>query len=349
MVRAGLALARSDAARLGPRIDLVAAAILGVIRRDRADNFTYSKQSNHFPNFLLSGACCLAKPSSCCIIVMAEAFGIVAGAVGIAAAFTACVDCFEYVQFGRHFGRDYQTNLLALNCSRIRLTRWGQAVDILNDPKMGRPDATPEQIQTVKDTLYQILMLFDDSAKISQQYKLSRTTSEDLSVLSSDSMDSTFVALNGSMRELAIRRQKRSSLLKITQWALYRKSDFKNLNEGISLLMDNIEKIFPAPQAQAILVKQEATELHDRRTLELVQDAAEGVDSLLQNAAKEALSGHGYLNVLVKGKAQTGDAFSSDWHGNAVGASHTYDSVTVDNDGKALIGNKYGGKDFWDD
>lgn len=280
---------------------------------------------------------------------MAEAFGIAAGAVGIAAAFAACVDCFEYVQFGRHFGRDYQTDLLALNCSRIRLTRWGQAVDILNDPTMGRPDATVPQIQTVKDTLYQILVLFADSAKISQRHKLSATADEDLSVLSSDSMDSVFVALSNNMRELAIKRQKRSSILKITQWALYRRSEFKSLVEGISSLLDSIEKIFPAPQAQVKLVRQEAAELHDRHALELVASAAEGVDSLLQNAAKEALSGHQYLNVLVKGKAQTGDAFSSDWHGKAVGASHTYDGVIVDNDGKALIGNKYGGKDFWDD
>ncbi len=107
---------------------------------------------------------------------MAEAFGIVAGTVGIAAAFTASVDCFEYVQFGRHFGRDYQTGLLALNCSRIRLTRWGQAVDVLNDPKMGRPDATSEQIQTVIDTLYQILVLFADSEKSHSSIQLAKTS-----------------------------------------------------------------------------------------------------------------------------------------------------------------------------
>lgn len=276
---------------------------------------------------------------------MAEAFGIAAGAVGIAAAFTACVDCFEYVQFGRHFGRDYQTDLLALNCSRIHLIRWGQAVDILNDPKLGRPDATVPEIRTVKDTLCQILVLFADSAKILQQY----TTGEDLSVLSSDSMDSTFVALNNKMRELAIKRQKSSSILRITQWALYRRSEFKSLIEGISSLIDSIEKIFPAPQAQLALVRQEAAQLHDRRALELVETAAEGVDGLLQNAAREVLNDHRYLNVSTKGKAQTGDAFSSDWYGKAVGASHTYDGVVVDKDGKALIGNKYGGKDFWDD
>lgn len=280
---------------------------------------------------------------------MAEPFGIAAGAVGVAAAFTACVDCFEYVQFGRHFGRDYQTDLLALNCSRIRLTRWGQAVDILNDPQMGRPDATAPEIRTVKETLFQILMLFEDSAKISRQYKLSAKTGEDLSVLSSDAMDSVFIALSNNMRELAIKRQKRSNILKITQWALYHRSEFKRLIESLSSLINNIEKIFPAPQAQITLVRQEAAKLHDRQAIELVKSAAEGVDSLLQNAAKEALSGHQYLNVLVKGKAQTGDAFSSDWHGKTGGASHTFDGVVVDNDGKALIGNKYGGKDFWDD
>ena len=69
---------------------------------------------------------------------MAEPFGIVSGAVGTATAFTACVDCFGYIQLGRHFGRDYQTYLLSLNCARLRLTRWGQAVNIYEDPKAGK-------------------------------------------------------------------------------------------------------------------------------------------------------------------------------------------------------------------
>jgi hypothetical protein len=77
---------------------------------------------------------------------MGELFGIVAGAVGIAAAFTACVDCFNYVQLGRRFGQDYQTDILSLSCARLRLTRWGQAVDIYGDTKLGRADATAAEI-----------------------------------------------------------------------------------------------------------------------------------------------------------------------------------------------------------
>jgi hypothetical protein len=114
---------------------------------------------------------------------MAEPFGIAAGAVGIAAAFTACVDCFNYIQIGRHFGRDFQTEMLTLDCTRLQLTRWGQAVKIYDDPKLGRPDATPEELQTAKEALHQILILFADSQKISNKYKLGAKAGEDLSVL----------------------------------------------------------------------------------------------------------------------------------------------------------------------
>lgn len=78
----------------------------------------------------------------------------------------------------------------------------------------------------------------------------------------------------------------------------------------------------------------------------MVESAAQDVDSLLQAAAKEALTNHQYLNIVIKGKAQTGDVISNNWKGEIRGASHKYDGVEVDKDGKALIGNKYGGKDF---
>jgi hypothetical protein len=280
---------------------------------------------------------------------MAEPFGIAAGAVGIAAAFTACVDCFGYVQLGRHFGRDFQTDVLALNCARLRLTRWGQAVNIYDNPKLGRQDATLAEIQAAKDTLHHILRLFADTEKISKKYKLNANAGDDLSTLSTNDMDPAVMALSNKMKELAIRRQKGSSVLKTASWALYHRSELKELIENITSLIDNIEDLFPTPQLQLALVKQETAEIQDKQALKLVERAAQDVDSLLQAAAKEDLTGHQYLNVVIKGKAQTGDAFSSDWKGKARGASHKYDGVEVDKDGKALIGNKYGGKDFWDD
>lgn len=279
---------------------------------------------------------------------MAEPFGIAAGAIGIATAFTTCIDCFEYIQFGRHFGRDFQTDQLALSCARLRLTRWGESVDIYNDPRLGKPDATATEIQVAKDTLLQILVLFADTEGISKKYKMAAKAGEDLSAFAMGDMDPTLMALDNKMKGLAIQRQKGSRFLKLTSWALYHRSELKDLLERIVSLIDNIEKVFPAPQAQITLVRQEAAKVGDKQSLELIEKAAKGVDSLLQAAAREVLIGHQYLNVVVRGQAQTGDAYSSDWAGGAIGASHEYNNVEVEKGGKALIGNKYGGKDFWD-
>jgi len=56
------------------------------------------------------------------------------------------------------------------------------------------------------------------------------------------------------------------------------------------------------------------------------------------------------LNVRIKGKAHTGDDYSSSWKREiGAGKSPVYNRVDVDEGGKALIRNRYGGKDFWDD
>lgn len=89
-----------------------------------------------------------------------------------------------------------------------------------------------------------------------------------------------------------MKRQKKSNILKITQWALYRKFEFKSLIEDISSLIDNIERIFSTSQAQITLIRQKATQLHDRDDLDLIQSAAADVNNLLQNAVKEAFSDH---------------------------------------------------------
>ncbi|KAF2005449.1 hypothetical protein P154DRAFT_571175 [Amniculicola lignicola CBS 123094] len=142
---------------------------------------------------------------------MAEPFGIAAGAVSIAAAFTTCVDCFDYVQHGRHFGRDYQTELISLDCARLRLTHWGEAV----------------------------LVLFADTAKISKTYRLEMKTGDDLTVLAPNDLDPTVFGLRNKMKELALRRQKAG---------LFIIAPNKDLVNGITSLVDSIEKIFPAPE-----------------------------------------------------------------------------------------------------
>jgi len=140
--------------------------------------------------------------------------------------------------------------------------------------------------------------------------------------------------------------------LKLTSWALYHRSTLKDLLEQIVSLIDEIERLFPAPQAQTMLVQHEAAEIDeetsDKESLRLVEDAATGVDNLLRKTAKEVIAGHRYSNITFGGKGLASDAYSSDWKGGAIGASHKYNGINVEEGGKGLLGNKYGGKDFFD-
>jgi hypothetical protein len=54
---------------------------------------------------------------------MAETFGTVAAVLSVAALFNNCVDCFEYVQLGRHFGQDYERCELKVDIAQTRLSR----------------------------------------------------------------------------------------------------------------------------------------------------------------------------------------------------------------------------------
>ncbi|KAH9203606.1 hypothetical protein DL95DRAFT_418908 [Leptodontidium sp. 2 PMI_412] len=229
---------------------------------------------------------------------MAEPFGIVAGAIGIASAFTACIDCFE----------------LTLNCARLRLTRWGESVNIYNDPKLGRQDATATEIQLAKDASLQILVLFADTENVSKKYKLNAKAGEDLSAYSTGDIDPKMVVLDNKMKGLAIQHT-----------ASKEGSALKDLLEQIVSLLDDIEKLFPAPQVRATPAQREAVAIGDKQALKLLEDAATGVDSLLQKTVKEVIAGHQYSNIGIKGQA------SLQGKEKAWGPEHTSTLNTVNN------------------
>ncbi|KIJ42848.1 hypothetical protein M422DRAFT_170682, partial [Sphaerobolus stellatus SS14] len=282
---------------------------------------------------------------------LAEAFGILSGAVGIAATFTVCVDCFEYIQLGRHFGRDFQTSILIFDSARLRLTRWGQAVNIYTDPKLGNPEAKQEEISNAKATLFQILVLFSDTEKISKRYRLNAELSGDPSVYSINDMDLETIALHNKMKQLALKRQKRTGILKIASWTLYHGSEFKRLIENITMLIDNLEDIFPSRARQNELVQQEVEQVQSRQEQELLRNATKDVDGLLHRVTDKVLTGHLFLNVTVRnqGRALNGDTVGNGWEGPLIGRGNVYDGVIIEDNARVHNGNQYGGKSFWDD
>jgi hypothetical protein len=280
---------------------------------------------------------------------MAEPFGIAAGAIGIAAAFTTCVDVFEYIHLGRRFGKDFQTSQLKLTVLRLRLSRWGEAVRIYDDHQLGNPAASEAEIQAAKDTLLQILVLMDDSNKISKKFAINGNAG----AISREEMatDAALIAVNNSMRQLAIKRQKGASLVKLAGWAIHHGAALQTLIDNISGLVGDLETLIPAPEAEKKLAKQEVDVLEDEDQVRALASASEGVDSTLHDATIE-LSGHKFTNIDIQGEKDVailnGNAFAADYTGElGKGAAHMFDGVKIKGtDGlRVLNGDKHGGID----
>jgi hypothetical protein len=118
------------------------------------------------------------------------------------------------------------------------------------DDKLGRSEATTVDIQTAKNPLFQIIALFADTEKISKKYRKDATCS-------TNDVDARVIALHNKMRELAMKQQNDSTFLKTTSWTIYHRSELKQL----IMLIDNLEKLFPAAADQVRLAKQEVKEI----------------------------------------------------------------------------------------
>jgi hypothetical protein len=113
-----------------------------------------------------------------------EVGGLIVGVLGVAGLFNNAVDCCEYVQLGRNFGKTFQTSLPKLDNARLRLSRWGQSVGMsghLNDlQSLNQILRSAQDVGNAEGILGQILELFAEaegvSSKINCRVKPNDTT-----------------------------------------------------------------------------------------------------------------------------------------------------------------------------
>lgn len=290
---------------------------------------------------------------------MTEPFGILSGAVGIAAAFTTCVDCFKYVQLGRHFGTDFQTGLITLSLLRLRLTRWGEAVNVYEDPQLGDPNASQDALSTAKNTLFQILVLFADSETTAKKFRFN-SRSADLSVYSTADLSFEVLSLDNKMADIAKKRQKKKGLFKLSSWALYHGEQFTKLTDNIAKLLDQLEKLFPAADTQRRLLDEEMKDLKGQQQFQNLEDLMAKMDHLLQEAFKNNNSPQqngltvNEIDIGNQVRLQNGDHYANDWTGyegaSNLPASKTHVAkLTAKDTARIQNGSSYGGKGIFDD
>ncbi|RSL89918.1 hypothetical protein CEP51_001007 [Fusarium floridanum] len=216
---------------------------------------------------------------------MAETFGAVAGALSVAALFNNCVDCFGYIQLGRHFGRDFERCQLKLDIAWSRLSRWGEAVAINKDPRFaanGPDDIASSQAWKILD---QIRLLFEEAQRSSSRY----SAPADPRALARSEMTPVVRNLHGRIEDIVHQRQRRTGLRKKFAWALYDSKHLEKLVGDITGLVSDLEDLYPAEIQRRSLVALEIEEVDDELSLLALGDAASGTDDLLEEAVEEKM------------------------------------------------------------
>lgn len=291
------------------------------------------------------------------VLDMAEIFGAVAGALSVAALFDNCVDYFGYVKLGHHLGQDYERCRLKIAIAQTRLSRWGQAVAINENPDFTMLSPTDPLVQQTRIVLEEIGLLFQAVQKTSRRYELC-ASGGDLTVLQDESMRPVARQLHGVLGKAVAQRQKQTSLVKKAVWALYDGKQFEKLITEFTGFVDDLEKIYPAEQTRRQMVQLEIQEVEDESTLAIAQDAAAEVDNILSDAAKrksDGIAARNHAGTIVtqdEARVRVGNEFGKDYpdHANITdSSSNTANTVDSGHHSRVHIGSSFGGRSIFDD
>ncbi|KAI1654298.1 hypothetical protein F4813DRAFT_211963 [Daldinia decipiens] len=269
---------------------------------------------------------------------MAEVFGIVIGAVGLASALGACID-----------GRMLE----------LRLSRWGEALGVDEDPQLSNPLATNDQIRTAKDALIRILELLEESNKLSQKFRPSCDQAGDRSERD-EGKEKNEHSLSRKIREVVARRRRHgANPMKTMRWVLYSREHAMQLISDITSLIDLLQHIYPMPDKEQELAREEVRQLtsgitDQGSTIRHLQQLVQGIDNDMKKAIESVeRQGHQYGDVSMEENAriQNGHTFTRAWEGASslpVGPSMTFTCIKASGSSRARNGDVYVEKDdFW--
>ncbi|KAF9730016.1 hypothetical protein PMIN06_012947 [Paraphaeosphaeria minitans] len=245
---------------------------------------------------------------------MAEAAGLVAGVVALAGLFNNTVECFEFVQLGRSFGKSFQTSQLKLDNARLRLSRWGKSLglddDVRDTVSLQGHFGSVANVKHAAALLGQIEELFAEAEGVSNKYR-SRKEPQGVSLVVYDpqtDLDPAMAKLHEKLRQLAIERQNRAGLRQKAKWALYQEKQFRRLIEDITELVNDLDGLFPATQqSQRDLCDIEVSAIGEGESISALREIAASQDKLLEQAITKAAESVGQSHHIVfSGSGNTG-------------------------------------------
>lgn len=290
-----------------------------------------------------------------------EPAGLAVGVVGLAGLFSTCLQCFEYIEYGKHFGSDYQIAAIKLDVCRLRLSRWATSIGLNDDPERQfalEKRLSLHEVDIAKELLGNIVDIFDDVERTSKRYE---KTQRKLNAIAKHSEDAGLGLVEGSSEDasdlsarltkihLGVRdkiqsRQKFTRVRDKARWALYEKKRFDDLIRDVRDLTNDLVDNFPAAAIthHRMAVEEVQEIVDDAEGRRLLRDVAAAADPVLEQAVEEeiqAQDGQRYVSVRVTGyaKAHIGSDVA---HGVTV-KGNVYENLVIEGHAEVHAGNIY--------
>ncbi|KAB2569002.1 Heterokaryon incompatibility protein s [Lasiodiplodia theobromae] len=216
--------------------------------------------------------------------------------------FNAALDCFERIQLARSFDQDFATHQLKLDIIQVRLSRWGEAAGIIQAAQDAQSTTSGtarttsklipiESCDKVDELLRNIQILYEQARHDSEKIRPQTSTDEDVMDPEKD-MPPLMKSLRLKLRDCLRKRGSQiSNAAHGIQWSIYKKDQLQRLLDGISGLVEDLERLFPPEEAKSKLqeLSNEECESIGKIHFKTLQEIAQGYDPWLSVAVEEAL------------------------------------------------------------
>ncbi|EHK26936.1 uncharacterized protein TRIVIDRAFT_217543 [Trichoderma virens Gv29-8] len=285
------------------------------------------------------------------------AFGAVSLTTSLPITLVSIVECFEYVELGRRFGKDFNKSQARLEALKLQITRWGISSGTFPDPQTGkcrRVSIDAHAAETAERLLNSIL---EDTQELERKSRRYGDPSGNTSAMESmlNEMDTPTQALKSKTSKIFAKRIQGVSLKKRAKWALFEKKHFDRLLEDITENLNLLVVTLPQlNEPQRELCRMEVEEIQNGQppvVLELLHDASmANSDAVLEQAVKEAIEnrepGHRWERTEVDDsvKLEQGDRIGNGFTGQVPmnRGNHKFGITIGKGNAEIHQGDKYG-------
>ncbi|KAL5093283.1 hypothetical protein Trisim1_011087 [Trichoderma cf. simile WF8] len=262
----------------------------------------------------------------------AALFGAMSLATSLPVTFISIVECFEYVELGRRFGKDFNKCQARLEALKLQITRWGISSGVLSDPQTGKQRIVHFDAHAAETAQRLLDLILADTRELenkSRRYCDQPGVTSRIDSMQPDSIDAPTQALTSITSKIFSRRIQGVTLQKKTKWALRDKKQFDRLLEDITENLNLLVLIQQVTEPQRELCLMEVEEIQDGQppaVLELLHDASQAnTDNLLEQVLRKVISntdsGHSWERTEVDDdvKLQQGDRIANGFRGQVLG------------------------------